>query len=62
MWFMLITTLAALVFMIKGNLYDAMVPNYLLGGLSIVLFALAIAVVQQAFSALGKTTLDKKDA
>ncbi|MDR2523617.1 MAG: carbon starvation protein A [Synergistaceae bacterium] len=62
MWFMLITTLAALVFMIKGNLIDAKVPNYLLGGLSIVLFALAIAVVQQAFSALGKASLDKKDA
>ena len=61
MWFMLITTLAALVFMINNNL-SAKVPNYLLGGLSIVLFALAIAVVQQAFSALGKTTLDKKDA
>lgn len=54
MWFMLLTTLAALGFMIKGNLVDAKVPNYLLGGLSIVLFLLALAMVQQAFSALKK--------
>jgi carbon starvation protein len=54
MWFMLITTVAALGFMIKSNLFDAKVPNYLLSGLSIVLMLLAIAMVFQAFTALKK--------
>ncbi|MDR1978744.1 MAG: carbon starvation protein A [Synergistaceae bacterium] len=56
MWFMLVTTCAALGFMIKSNLVDPMMaektPNWLLGGLSIVLLILALAMVQQAFSAL----------
>ncbi|MDR3231144.1 MAG: carbon starvation protein A [Synergistaceae bacterium] len=54
MWFMLLTTCAALVLMIKSNLIDAAVPNWLLGGLSIVLLVLAIAMVQQAFAVLKK--------
>jgi carbon starvation protein len=52
MWFMLVTTVAALGFMVKSNLVDAANPNYLLGGLSVVLLLLSIAMVQQAFAAL----------
>jgi carbon starvation protein len=54
MWFMLVTTCGALILMIKSNLVDAAVPNYLLGGLSVVLFVLALLMVQQAFAALKK--------
>jgi carbon starvation protein len=58
MWFMLATTIAALVLMIKTHLVDRLAaelaPNWLLGGLSVVLAVLAILMVQQAFSALKK--------
>ena len=54
MWFMLVTTCAALGFMIKNTIVTAASPNYLLGGLSIVLLLLALLMVQQAFSALNK--------
>jgi carbon starvation protein len=54
MWFMLLTTCGALILMIKSQLIDAKVPNYLLGGLSVCLFVLALLMVQQAFAALKK--------
>ncbi len=52
MWFMLATTVAALVLMIKSSLIDAVMPNWILGGMSIALLVLALLMVQQAFSAL----------
>ena len=54
MWFMLATTVAALVLMIKSSLIDAVMPNWILGGMSIALLVLALLMVQQAFAALKK--------
>ena len=60
MWFMLATTVAALCFMIYNNIVVPMqkelTPNYLLGGLSVVLLLLSVAMVFQAFAALKKKT------
>ena len=52
MWFMLITTVAALGLMIRDNLINAAKPNWVLGGMAILLLALALLMVLQAFSAL----------
>ena len=57
MWFMLVTTVAALVLMIKSSVVDAANPNWILGGVSIALLVLALLMIQQAFSALKKNTL-----
>ncbi len=56
MWFMLVTTVAALGLMIKASVIDATNPNWILGGMSIVLLVLALLMVQQAFAALKKDT------
>lgn len=50
MWFMLATTVAALLFMIKEKLTG--VPNYLLVGISIVLLLFALLMVKESFHAL----------
>ena len=50
MWFMLATTVAALLFMIKEKLTG--VPNYLLVSISIILLVLAILMVRESFRAL----------
>ena len=52
MWFMLITTVAALGLMVRDNLINAAKPNWVLGGMAILLLALALLMVLQAFSAL----------
>lgn len=57
MWFMLITTVAALVIMIKTSLIGVQYPNWILGGMSIALLILALLMVQQAFAALNKKSL-----
>jgi carbon starvation protein len=54
MWFMLITTIAALCLMIYDQLFVAKLPNYLLGGLAIALTILALLMLQQALAALRK--------
>ena len=52
MWFMLITTVAALGLMVRDNLINAANPNWVLGGMAILLLVLALLMVIQAFSAL----------
>ncbi|MFC2594318.1 MAG: carbon starvation CstA family protein, partial [Fretibacterium sp.] len=52
MWFMLITTVAALGLMVRDNLINAAKPNWVLGGMAILLLVLALLMVLQAFSAL----------
>lgn len=52
MWFMLLTTVAALGLMIYDNLVKAPVPNWILGGMAIALLVLSLLMVLQAFSAL----------
>lgn len=50
MWFMLATTVAALLIMIKEKLTG--VPNYLLVSISVILLVLAVLMVREAFNAL----------
>ena len=52
MWFMLITTVAALGLMVRDNLINAAKPNWVLGGMAIALLVLSLLMVLQAFSAL----------
>ncbi|RRD64620.1 carbon starvation protein A [Fretibacterium sp. OH1220_COT-178] len=54
MWFMLITTVAALGLMVRDNLINAAKPNWVLGGMAILLLVLALLMVLQAFSALNR--------
>lgn len=54
MWFMLTTTVAALVLMIKDNLIGVQYPNWILGGMAIALLILALLMVIQAFGALSR--------
>ena len=54
MWFMLITTVAALALMIRDNIVNAPMPNWTLGGMAIALLVLALLMVLQAFSALNR--------
>ncbi|GHV42732.1 hypothetical protein FACS1894187_25110 [Synergistales bacterium] len=51
MWFMLITAAASLGLIIKAQLADAATPNYVLGGIAIVLLVLAVVIARQAFAA-----------
>ncbi len=51
MWFMLVTTLAALVLLIRDQ-FLAAAPNYLLVVVSIVLMVLAVLMVREAINAL----------
>ena len=51
MWFMLITTIAALVIMIKEQMAAAH-PNYLLAGVSVVLMILAVLMVKESMAAI----------
>jgi carbon starvation protein len=53
MWFMLITTLAALVLLIRDQ-FVALSPNYLLVVISVMLMVLAIMMVREALLALKK--------
>jgi carbon starvation protein len=53
MWFMLITTLAALVLLIRDQ-FVAVSPNYLLVVISVMLMVLAIMMVREALLALKK--------
>ena len=55
MWFMLVTTVAALGLMIKDNLIGVEHPNWVLGGMSIALLVLALLMVLQSFKALRDT-------
>lgn len=56
MWFMLATTVAALIIMIKGNLaYEH--PNYVLVVPSVILLVLAIMMVLESFKALKQKDL-----
>lgn len=52
MWFMIITTIVALGFMVKSALFTATNPNYLLGGVSIILLILAVMMVKESFDAM----------
>lgn len=52
-WFMLLTTLGALCIMVKTKIF-AVHPNYLLGGVAIVLIVLAIGMVINGLSALNR--------
>jgi carbon starvation protein len=47
MWFMLVTTVAALFLLIKANL-----KNPLLSGISVILLVLAVLLVKEALDAL----------
>ena len=47
MWFMLITTVAALGLMVRDNLINAAKPNWVLGGMAILLLVLALLMVLQ---------------
>lgn len=51
MWFMLVTTLAALVLLIRDQIYAAY-PNYLLVVVSVVLMVLAVLMVREAINSL----------
>ncbi len=51
MWFMLVTTIAALVLMIKEQVVSV-APNYLLVVISIILMILAGLMVKESFNAL----------
>lgn len=51
MWFMLVTTLAALVLLIRDQ-FIAVSPNYLLVVVSIILMVLAVLMVREAINAL----------
>jgi carbon starvation protein len=55
MWFMLLTTVGALVLMIKDNLMLA-TPNYVLVVPSVLLLILAIMMVKEAFDALKRAS------
>jgi len=52
MYFMLVTTIVALGFMVKSTLITAVVPNYLLGGMSVVLLVLSLLMAKESFTAL----------
>lgn len=53
-WFMLLTTMCALVIMVKQNLLDAAVPNYLLGSFSIILLVLSLGMVINGLKAFNQ--------
>lgn len=55
MWFMLATTLAALVLLIRDQIY-AKYPNYLLVVVSVILMVLAVLMVREAINALKRET------
>ena len=59
MWFMLVTTVAALYFLVAGQLKSA-APNYLLVVVAIILFLLAIMMVMEAFKALKRPDVELK--
>lgn len=59
MWFMLVTTVAALYFLVAGQLKLA-APNYLLVVVAIILFLLAIMMVMEAFKALKRPDVELK--
>lgn len=50
-WFMLATTVIALVILIRGWIF-APIPNYLLGGIAIVLLILAVMLVAESMKAI----------
>ena len=54
MWFMLVTTIAALLFMIKSSFIGVANPNFLLGGMAVILLILAVLMAIESFNALKK--------
>lgn len=52
MWFMLVTTIAALVLLIRDQFVAAAGPNYVLVIISVVLMVLAVLMVREALAAL----------
>ncbi|MDR1516045.1 MAG: carbon starvation protein A [Synergistaceae bacterium] len=54
MWFMLVTTLAALVLLIRDQFTSVAQPNYLLVVVSVLLMVLAVMMVKEALLALKK--------
>jgi carbon starvation protein CstA len=54
MWFMLVTTIAALLFMVKSSFIGVANPNFLLGGMAAILLILAVLMAKESFSALKK--------
>jgi carbon starvation protein len=51
MWFMLVTTIAALILLIRDQVVSAS-PNYVIAFISVILMALAVLMVREAFQAL----------
>ncbi|MCL2146715.1 MAG: carbon starvation protein A [Synergistaceae bacterium] len=54
MWFMLVTTITALLFMVKSSFIGVANPNFLLGGMAVILLVLAVLMAMESFTALKK--------